>query len=268
MKTKFETKDKTKLKNEKKSIKFDIKAEHEDDKFMIFKGVGSPFNGKADLGGDIVEEGAFTTTLRQKGNTRVLLFHHDTKEPIGTVKLEETKEGLMITEGRINKNIQRGLEVAELIAMGALKGLSIGYRAVKVAFEGDIRLLKEIALFEMSIVPFAMDEEAEITSAKSNEELSFEDALSAAVDKLEEAKESDLVLINETIKKFNCFLMKSFEESIKSKVESSSSDQQENFDDDHSDNLDSLSEDETKDSDDELSDEELKEIKLFIKDFK
>jgi HK97 family phage prohead protease len=257
-----------KFKDEKKSIKFDIKAHDEDDKFMIFKGIGSPYNGKADLGNDIVEDGAFSTTLKQKGDTRVLLFHHDTTEPIGTVKLEETKQGLMITEGKINKNIQRGREVAELISMGALKGLSIGYRAVKVAFDGDSRILKEIALFEMSIVPFPMDEDAEITSAKSDEELSFEDALSMAVDKLPEAKESDLTLINETIRKLNGFLMKSFDESIKSTIDDSLSDQDLNVDDDHSDNLDSLSEDESKDNDDELTNEELKELLQFSKELK
>ena len=222
------------MKNQTKSIKFEIKAEKEDDKFMVFTGIGSPFNGKADQGGDIVEEGAFKQTLEQQTSMRVLLWHHNTHEPIGTVKLEETKDGLMITEGKINKTIQRGREVAELIGMGALKGLSIGYRSIKESFKDGKRLLKEIKLFEMSIVPFPMDEDAMITSAKAETmQLGFEDVLSILNSKIDEAKESSFDLINETVKKLNKVLMKSFDESTNSLLESSLNDQ-ENEEDENS----------------------------------
>lgn len=249
------------MKNETKSIKFEIKADHEDDDFMIFTGIASPFNNKPDLGGDIVEKGAFKTSLKQKGNTRVLLFHHSTFEPIGTVKLKETDEGLMITEGKIDKRITRGGDVARLISMGAIKGLSIGFRTMTEKIVKGIRHLIEIKLFEMSIVPFPMNEGAMITSAKAElANISFDDTLSSLIERVDEAKESSFDLMNEAVKKLNSVLMNSFDESGKPLDDSSLSDHGENKGDDNSDESEPPSSEEKEDL-------EAEEIKNELIDF-
>jgi hypothetical protein len=52
-----------------------------------------------------------------------------------------------------------------------VKGLSIGFDTVKDAMDGTIRRLKEIRLWEGSIVTFPMNEKAQITSVKARREL-------------------------------------------------------------------------------------------------
>jgi phage head maturation protease len=56
------------------------------------------------------------------------------------------------------------------MALGASMGLSIGYMTVKAEPDRDkpmVRHLKELKLFEYSIVTFPMNTEAMITAAKS-----------------------------------------------------------------------------------------------------
>ena len=57
-----------------------------------------------------------------------LLYQHKTDEPIGVIdSLEEDKKGLKI-KGRLAMGTQKGKEVYELMKMGALDSMSIGYK--------------------------------------------------------------------------------------------------------------------------------------------
>jgi len=164
---------------EYKNFKMDVNFD-DSDEYMYFKGIGSPYDGKPDLGNDIIQKGAYSRTLDQKGAIRPLLWQHKQEEPIGTVELEETDEGLMIKRGIIDKMISRGKDASRLIAMKAVKGLSIGYKAIKATTDSKgNRLLKEIALHEMSIVTFPMNEGAVITSAKAESVLDIDGHLMA-----------------------------------------------------------------------------------------
>jgi hypothetical protein len=60
-------------------------------------------------------------------------------------------------------DVQRAREARSLLNQGAMKGLSIGYGAVKKSFSGSVRHLKEIALKEFSPVVFPMNELAVAT---------------------------------------------------------------------------------------------------------
>lgn len=194
---------------EYKEFPMDIKAESEDADFIYIKGMVSPYDGKADLGGDIIEKGAYKRTMDQKGEKRTMLYIHNQKEPIGVATIENTNEGLMLKEGKIAKGVQRGKETGILIKMGAMKGLSIGYNSVKSAFSGGNRILKEIALHEVSPVVFPMNEGSTISGIK-NQIVggNFDEALIYVLATIQSASKKDVELIQKAIDSFTNLLVK------------------------------------------------------------
>ena len=128
--------------------------------------------GAVDQGGDIVEAGAYGRSLQSLGadGRRVkMLWQHDPSAPIGVWdEVREDKKGLYV-KGRILTDVAKGQEAAALVAAGAIDGLSIGYRTVKAAQdEKGRRLLKELELWEVSLVTFPMLPSARV-GAKSEE---------------------------------------------------------------------------------------------------
>lgn len=149
------------------------KAYHDEDdkeKEGKFSGYASIFGNK-DLGNDIVEKGAFTSSLRKKAPKQIkMLFMHKTDEPIGVFeKMEEDEKGLRV-EGKLALGTQRGKEVYELMKMGAIDGLSIGYKVDAKGYhyddDGKKRKLKNIDLMEISAVTFPMNPKARIRKVK------------------------------------------------------------------------------------------------------
>ncbi len=131
------------------------------------EGYGSTF-GNVDQGYDVVEKGAFTESLAERGLPKMLWGHNMYEPPIG--KWDEAKEddnGLFV-RGQINMEMQRGREVHSALKMGTLDGLSIGFmiKESDVA-ESGIRFIKEADLFEVSVVTFPMNERATVTGVKS-----------------------------------------------------------------------------------------------------
>lgn len=135
----------------------------------VFEGYASTF-GNRDSGGDIVEPGAFTKTLRARGPRGVkMLADHDPTKRIGVwEEMHEDEKGLFV-KGRLLVEKSIGKEAHIDLKAGALDGLSIGYRVKSDAYDGRrrARLLKEVDLFEISLVPFPMNEMARTTSVKS-----------------------------------------------------------------------------------------------------
>jgi HK97 family phage prohead protease len=171
-----------------------------------FSGYAAVFN-NTDLGGDIIAPGAFTKSIKE--NPRVpVLWSHDTREVIGINKeVKEDSVGLHVT-GQLILDVQRAKEARSLVKEGAVKGLSIGYDSVVVdssrASEG-IRILKEVKLWEYSLVPFPMNPEAQITGVKGLDE--FESRLREVIAFVEghsdEISANKNGLINQTIKHLN-----------------------------------------------------------------
>lgn len=147
---------------EQRGFKFDVKSIDEQG---IFEGYAAVF-GNEDLGGDIIEPGAFKKTLQE--NPRMpILWQHDPREPIGvTLEAYEDMHGLRV-RGQLNLETSRGREAYALLKQGALKGLSIGYDAIKEVWEGARRRLKEIRLWEWSLVTFPMNPLAQVTAVKA-----------------------------------------------------------------------------------------------------
>lgn len=169
-----------------KKFKFEIKEMQEDGSFT---GIASMYGNK-DLGGDIVEKGAFTKTL-QENNSVPLLWQHEQKMPIGLGTLEDIDKGLMI-KGQLNLEVEKGKEAYSLIKQGAIKGLSIGYDVVKQKFDKSVRLLKELKLWEVSVVTFPMNMEATISSVKSEDIDSEEKGLDLQTTLIEEESRTKL----------------------------------------------------------------------------
>ena len=139
----------------------------------VFDGYASIF-GAMDLGGDIVERGAFRDTLRKRGAAGVrMLWQHDQAEPIGTwLSVVEDARGLRV-RGRLNLAVARAREALALMREGSLDGLSIGFRkelATKDATTGA-RLLRKLDLWEISLVTFPMAPRARVISVKGSSPL-------------------------------------------------------------------------------------------------
>jgi len=156
-------------------VKFDVKAGHEDDEKGVFSGYGSIFGNK-DLGNDIVVEGAFAKSIASKGAKAVkMLYQHRPDEPIGVFdEIIEDRRGLKV-KGRLAMGTQRGREVYELMKMGALDGLSIGYRVDAKGYDydekGKRRYLKSVDLMEISAVTFPMNPRARVAAVKVRREV-------------------------------------------------------------------------------------------------
>lgn len=147
---------------EHKNISF--KGEYKED--GTFTGILSTF-GNVDSYNDTVQPGAYKKTLKEKERFPLFSEHW---EMMGSFTGEELDIGLQI-KARINLDLQIGREKHSLILNDGLDGLSIGYDAVKWSIEERdgvaIRVLKEIKLYEGSVVVFPADEHARILAAKS-----------------------------------------------------------------------------------------------------
>ena len=157
-------------------IKSSIKAyqdDEEDKDYGTFEGYGSVFGNK-DLGNDVIERGAFLKSLKRRKPQNVkLLYQHKSDMPIGVFdEIKEDDHGLVV-KGRLALKTQAGAEAYELLKMGALDGLSIGFRVnpKEVSYDkrGNRRIIKEVDLMEVSLVTFPMNPQATVRSVKGEE---------------------------------------------------------------------------------------------------
>ena len=110
-----------------KAVRFNV--ESVDEESGEFSGHAAVFD-NVDDGGDIIEPGAFSRTI---------------------------------------SDTQKGRDVQTLLKDGVLNELSIGYDAITFDFDSDkgVRHLKEVRLWEISIVTWAMNDQATIDEVKS-----------------------------------------------------------------------------------------------------
>lgn len=136
-----------------------------------FDGYGSVFNVK-DSYDEIVAPGAFTKSLEAQktaGKMPSLLWQHKSDEPIGVyTAMSEDSVGLKVS-GQLALKTVRGAEAYELLKMKAVSGLSIGFvtRDHSDDRATGIRTLKQVDLWEVSLVTFPANDVARINSVKS-----------------------------------------------------------------------------------------------------
>jgi uncharacterized protein len=134
-----------------------------------FEGHGSVF-GNVDLGGDIVVPGAFKRSLAQhkkSGTLPQMFWMHDPAQVPGKwTDMGEDSKGLYVKG--VFAPTQLGQEVKTLLNMKAVRGLSIGYMTKDSDFDDDgNRLIKEVDLWEVSVVSLAMNPAAQVEAMKA-----------------------------------------------------------------------------------------------------
>jgi HK97 family phage prohead protease len=145
---------------ETKFLPVDLKAGKmsDDGRYREIEGYGAVF-GNVDSYNEIIEPGAFAASIA-------------VKEPKMAWQDEyrEDANGLMM-RGRIATRTERGADAVELLEMGALKGLSIGFNTVRSEMNHDngVRRLLEIDLWEVSLVSVPANPLANVTGFKSIE---------------------------------------------------------------------------------------------------
>ncbi len=130
-----------------------------------FAGYASIFH-RVDRGGDRVLPGAFARSIARRGARGIrLLWQHDPASPIGVIdEIAEDGRGLFV-RGRLLLDVARGQEAHALLSAAAIDGLSIGYRAVVAERDRDgVRNLREIDLWEVSLVTFPMQPAARVAA--------------------------------------------------------------------------------------------------------
>ena len=134
-----------------------------------FEGYGSVFGNK-DYGGDVMLPGAFKRTLAEHKNDNsfpVMFWMHNPSDVPGKwLDMQEDENGLYVKG--VLADTPLGNEIHTLLGMKAVSGLSIGYQARDYDYDSEgVRLLKDVDLWETSIVSLPMNPRAQITHAKS-----------------------------------------------------------------------------------------------------
>jgi len=143
-----------------------------------FEGYGAVF-GNVDLGGDMIERGAFAkslSTMAMAGGKPSMFYNHDRKG--GTIgvwdSMAEDENGLVVKGRLIGLDTEQGKMNMARLREGAIKGLSIGYRIPPHGSRkgsgrmGDpARVIKEVDLKEVSIVDDPMNPLARVNFIKS-----------------------------------------------------------------------------------------------------
>lgn len=131
----------------------------------VFEGMLSPY-GNLDETGDVVEPGAYKKTLKDNNNEVVCLWQHDAKNPIGKLTLEDRADGLWC-KGQLEMALPKAREAYICIKGQLVKGLSIGFQSIQDSIKDGVRHLKEIKLYEGSLVTFPANLGALIASVKN-----------------------------------------------------------------------------------------------------
>lgn len=143
---------------ETKLLSLELKADG-----ATVEGYGARF-GNADGYGDVIDPGAFKASLGMRKPK--MLREHDPRQVVGVWDaVEEDAKGLRV-KGRF-ADTPLAQETRALVAMGALDGLSIGYRTIKSEARGNLRALKELDLWEVSFVTFPANDQARVDAAKA-----------------------------------------------------------------------------------------------------
>lgn len=134
------------------------------------EGYGSVF-GVRDAYDDVIAAGAFGASLaahRAAGTMPAMLWQHNADEPIGVwLEMTEDARGLKVV-GQLALATEKGKAAHELLKLGALNGLSIGFVSKQWSYdrESEIRTLTEIELWEVSLVTFPANGAARVTNVK------------------------------------------------------------------------------------------------------
>lgn len=152
-----------------KQYKFEVKSLNGKG---IIAGYGSVFD-VVDLQNDVIKQGAFKESIAENeraNNMPKMLWQHQHDSPIGIWQhIEEDSKGLYV-EGKLLLNIPLGAQAFELLQNQSINGLSIGFQ-IQEAFRNqnsNYREITKLKLFEISVVTFAANPQAQIMNVKNS----------------------------------------------------------------------------------------------------
>lgn len=163
-------------------------------KNLFVEGYAAIF-GNEDSYNDIIVAGAFTKTIAGKEGKRIrLCLQHDMDDVIGKIiELKEDERGLWF-RAKIS-NTTKGRDLAELIQDEAINEISIGYRSIvwEIDEVRNVRMLKEVQLYEISFVSRAANPQAVIQTTEIKTEVHEK--------KVEEMTDEELIEHKKTLEK-------------------------------------------------------------------
>ncbi len=163
----------------------------------VVEGVASVF-GNVDSYNDITEKGAFRKTILEHGPTgkdriKLLPLHMTNKFPLGKIlTLKETDEGLEFKSVVYKTDGELGGKNAWMLIKGkAVTELSYGFNTINSEYmkinDDEIRVLKEVQLWEISPVIWGANDQTRFKSA-NNEVEELKEKLSTLEESLEDIK--------------------------------------------------------------------------------
>ena len=115
--------------------------------------------GNKDLDGDIIERGAFTKTIQErgpkgKGLIKMLLDHDRTKAVAKITVLEEDSKGLRY-EAKIGSH-NLGVDFMKMVESGLINQHSFGFVTIKEMYDSQMKAnrIKEVMMHEGSAIQF------------------------------------------------------------------------------------------------------------------
>lgn len=154
---------------------FEVKELSFNGESRTISGYAAVFNNK-DKAGDILIKGCFAKSIQDRGpesqanDKIIMLWQHDQHEPIGKItKLIEDEKGLYF-EAYID-DVERGNQAIKQLESGTLNQFSIGYSYVwercEYDNERDAFIVKEVVLYEISVVSIGCNGETEYLGLKA-----------------------------------------------------------------------------------------------------
>jgi HK97 family phage prohead protease len=157
------------MKRKVRNFGFDVKAVDEEGHFS---GYASVYN-VIDAYNERVAPGAFANSLRKwstRGRLPPVLWQHRSAEPIGPfTKMVEDEKGLYVEGQLLVGEVQRATEARALMRSKTIDGMSIGFNSIVEEWNKEEMslTLKELDLWEVSIVTFPANSESLISEVKN-----------------------------------------------------------------------------------------------------
>jgi uncharacterized protein len=132
-----------------------------------FSGYASVF-GLVDSDGDVIAKGAFRRAVSEPSRIK-MLWQHDARAVIGKwVAVEEDDTGLLV-KGELILEIEQAREAYALMRAGAIDEMSVGFSVVEAtkSASNSGRVFTDVDLWEISLVTWAANPAAKITSVKT-----------------------------------------------------------------------------------------------------
>lgn len=125
--------------------------------------------GNKDHDGDIIQKGAFSKSISERKDQIFFLNQHDWSKPLSRFSvLQEDAKGLYFESNPL-PDTSYASDVMKLYEAGVLKEHSIGFVTIKDDYntEEKVRYIKEVKLYEGSVVTLGANSQTPFTGFKS-----------------------------------------------------------------------------------------------------